>query len=194
MPEIEIQNLLDTIKQDGIDKAEDEYRKITNQALEDAKSIVLSAKNEADEIKKTAKEEIETFRKQAVVMLKQAENNVCLEMKKRLENMISAVVKKELSAQMLSDKVCEFVKEAIKDKNPRDYILKVSDEVVEAVRSKLVDEIYGSLQIEGLGGRQTGFKLVMKDGSGYYDFTTQELMEMLSGYLSESVNKVLKDK
>ena len=124
-------------------------------------------------------------------MLRQAEENVCLEMKKSLNSMIASVIKKEANSQMLSNKVFEFVKEAIKERHSSDYVLKLSDELVKSASSALFDEIKNGLVIEGFGKANKGFRLKEKDGSGYYDFSIDELVSLMQGYLSKSVDDAI---
>ena len=191
MAEIKIQDLLQSIRDDGIKKAQTEADALISEAQKKASTIVDDAKAEANSIKLKTQSDCDTFKKQAEDSIAQACSNALLSLKKEFEDIIAKVVNKNLSSQLSGDGLITLVKEAIKERGNSNVILELSSKTVDFARAKLVEELNSGLEIKLNDSIRSGFRLKEKDGSGYYDFSADELTEIIKPYLSSSLRKVI---
>ena len=191
MAEIKIQELLETIKTDGINKAKEEADKIIAEAKEKAQEIVQEANAEAEKIKLECQKEQELFKKQASDSIRQACSNSLISLRQELNSMIAKLITKNLNDSLASSDLITLIKEALKERGNNNCIIELSDKVVSNARKELANEIASGLEIKINESLKSGFKLVEKDNSGYYDFSSNELIEIIKPYLSSSVKKVL---
>lgn len=104
--ELQIQDLVSSIKQDGIDSANREAAAIVAQAKAQADSIISQAKADADKLRQDANAEIEVFKNSARLSAEQAKRDAVLafhqEIQKEFEKILAADVCKALDQQTLA--------------------------------------------------------------------------------------------
>ena len=192
MPEIRIQDLLETINKDGIEKGEEQARKIISEANEKAAAIIRDAEGNSRSMIEAAKAECDTFVKQGNAALRQAADNVCISLKSELNGMIAKVVRKTLESKMRSDGMIELIREALKVNPSRNVVLELSRNMFDFCSNSLHDEISKGLEIKASDAVRSGFRLSERNGSGYYDFSADELVGLVMPYLSDSLTNALK--
>ena len=182
--ELQIQDLVTSIRKEGLEAANAEAERVIAEAKKKAESIVNGAKAEAQQFKDAAEKEIAILKESAEVGAKQAKRDALLEFKKEIqgefEKILSANVRKELSGEGLG----KLIRAAIAGENVADYAAEVS-EVSEVLKKELAEEIKNGLEIRPTKGVQQGFRLAAKDGSGYFDCSDEGIMEMLMPYFRE---------
>ena len=101
--ELQIQDLVSSIKRDGIDSANKEAAAILADAKKQADAIVAEAKKEADKLREDAKAEIEVFKNSAQLSAEQAKRDAVLafqqEIQKEFGKILAADVNKALDQQ-----------------------------------------------------------------------------------------------
>ena len=179
--ELQIQDLVSSIRKEGIDQARLEADTIIADAEKKAASIVSDAKTEAESLKESAEKEIEILRERAVVSSEQAKRDAMLAFKDEVyavyEKLLSAKVKDTLSGETLG----KLIRAALEGENLSAYTAEVA-EVSDALKSELAQELRSGLTIRPVRGVQAGFRLASNDGSGYFDCSDEEIMEMLMPY------------
>lgn len=182
--ELMINDLVSSIKKDGIDAANAKSEEIIASANEKASEIISKAQKEAEQIKAKAENEISILQENAQLNIEHAERDAMLSFKKAVQaeyvNILSANIKKELNGKT----VAELIKAALNGENPADYEAQVS-EVTEALKSELAKEIKDGLEIRPTPSVHVGFRLADKDGSGYFDCSDDEIIKMLEPYFPE---------
>ena len=92
--ELQIQDLVSSIKKDGIDSANREAAAIVAEARKQAEAIVADAKAEADRLRGDARAEIEVFESSAQLNAEQARRDAVLafqqEIQKEFEKLLAA--------------------------------------------------------------------------------------------------------
>ena len=192
MPEIRIQDLLETINKDGIEKGEEQAKRIVSEANEKAAAIIRDAEDKSRSMIEAARTECDTFVKQGNAALRQAADNVCISLKSELNGMIAKVVRKTLESKMHSDGMVELVREALKENPSKNVVLELSRNMFDYCSNSLRDEISKGLEIKVSDAVRSGFRLSERNGSGYYDFSTDELVGLIMPYLSDSLSNALK--
>ena len=182
--ELQIQDLVTSIRKEGVEAANAEAETIIAEARRKADSIIGSAKTEAQQYKDTAEKEINILRESAEVSADQARRDAVLafrtEIQGEFEKILSAAVSKELSGEALG----KLIRAAVAGEDIAAYAVEVA-EVSDALKGELAREIKNGLEIRPTRSVQQGFRLASKDGSGYFDCSDEGIMEMLMPYFRE---------
>ena len=182
--ELQIQDLVSSIRKEGVEAANAEAEAIIAEAKKKADSIVSGAKAEAQQFKDTAEKEINILKESAEVSAEQAKRDAVLafksEIQKEFEKILAAGISKELSGEALG----KLIRTAIAGENVADCAAEVA-EVSDALKSELAKEIKDGLEIRPTKNVQQGFRIAAKDGSGYFDCSDDGIMEMLMPYFRD---------
>ena len=156
--ELQIQDLVSSIRKDGIEAANAEAEAIISEAKKKAETIVADAKAEAKSVQEASEKEIGILKESAAISAEQAKRDAMLAFK-----LIHAVVS---------------------DEDVKNYAVEVS-EVNDSLKAELAEEIKNGLEIRPTKGVRAGFRLAAKDGSGYFDCSDDEIMQMLMPYFRD---------
>ena len=183
--ELQIQDLVSSIKKDGIDSANQEAAAILADARKQADAIVADAKAEADKLRGDAKAEIEVFKNSAQLDAQQAKRDAVLafrqEIQREYEKLLSADVGKALDQQAL----VKLIQAAVQGEDVAAYTVEVG-QVTDGLRQELAQELKAGLEIRPSKKVGAGFRLAAKDGSGYFDCSEQEIAEMLMPFFRDT--------
>ena len=131
--ELQIQDLVSSIKKDGIDSANQQAAAILADARKQADAIVAEAKSQADKLRDDAKTEIDVFKTSAQLSAQQAKRDAVLafrqEIQKEFEKILAADVGKALDQQTRQTVVSAF-RGTIYDRNGSQLAVSVSTEDV----------------------------------------------------------------
>ena len=183
--ELQIQDLVSSIKKDGIDSANQEAAAILADARKQADAIVADAKAEADKLRGDARAEIEVFKNSAQLDAQQAKRDAVLafrqEIQKEYEKLLAADVGKALDQQAL----VKLIQAAVQGEDVATYTVEVG-QVTDGLRQELAQELKAGLEIRPSKKVGAGFRLAAKDGSGYFDCSEQEIAEMLMPFFRDT--------
>ena len=183
--ELQIQDLVSSIKKDGIDSANKEAAAIVAQAKEQADSIVAQAKAEAEKLRQDANAEIDVFKNSARLSAEQAKRDAVLafrqEIQKEFEKILAADVCKALDQQTLAT----LIRAALQGEDVSAYTVEVG-QVTDTIRQELAQELKNGLEIRPSKKVGAGFRLAAKDGSGYFDCSDEEIAEMLMPFFRDT--------
>ncbi len=182
--ELQIQDLVSSIRKEGIEVANAEAESILAEAKKKADSLIAGAKAEAQQYKDASEKEIAILKESAEVSAEQAKRDAVLafktEIQEEFEKILAADIRKEMSGEALG----KLIRAAVAGENVADYVAEVA-EVGEALKAELAAEIKNGLEIKPGKNVQNGFRLAAKDGSGYFDCSDDGIMEMLMPYFRD---------
>lgn len=182
--EIQIEDLVSSIKKDGIDAANEEAQKIIDDAKLKADEIIKNAKSEQEKIIEQSKKEIEILKSSAQVAVSQAQRDAVLlfkdSVKNEFEKLLEADIEKTLDAKTLA----VLIKAALEGENPENYSAEISN-AQEGIKGEIAKELNNGLEIKISPDFNVGFRLGSKDGSGYFDCSDEEITEMLNPFFPE---------
>ena len=182
--ELQIQDLVSSIRKEGIEVANAEAESIIAEAKKKADSLIAGAKAEAQQYKDASEKEIAILKESAEVSAEQAKRDAVLafktEIQEEFEKILAADIRKEMSGEALG----KLIRAAVAGENVADYVAEVA-EVGEALKAELAAEIKNGLEIKPGKNVQNGFRLAAKDGSGYFDCSDDGIMEMLMPYFRD---------
>jgi V/A-type H+-transporting ATPase subunit E len=198
--DIQLQELIDKIKRDGIESAAAEASRLKTQAEEEARHILEAAKKEAGEITVRAKADAERSEKAGAAALEQASRNLVLAFKAEIQTLLDKLVAQETSAAYGADTLKAALPDIVKSwisksgSGELDLILPEAElaKLESYFRDKLVAEIKKGVELKSGRGLGAGFRIANKDGSAYYDFSAESVAELLSAYLNPRLAEILK--
>ena len=197
--DVQLKELLDSIKSEGIKTAEAESAKIISNAEAKAAEIIAAAKKDAEAIKSEAKSEVEKLEASGKAALEQAGRDLVLSIKGTITTLFDQIIKAEVSSAM-SDKVLEDGILAILSSWKGDVedisVLLDTDtagKIAKALEGKLAAELKKGVEIKPFPGIDKGFRVTEKDGSGYYDFSASGLGEMIARFLNPRLEAIVRD-
>ena len=198
--DVQLQELIDKIKKDGVASAEAEAAKIVEASEKKAESIIADAQEKAAEIIKNAKAETERMEKASEEAIVQAGRNMLLSFKDSLVNELDGLVKSETEKAESKDVIAKLIPETVKawsknaDASELSVLLSAKDlKALEAgLTSELKAEIAKGLEIKPDKTLSAGFRIGVKNGAAFYDYSAESLAEMFAAYLNPKVAALLK--
>ena len=198
--DVQLQELIDKIKKDGVAAAEKESAKIIEASEKKAEAIIADAQKKAAEIIKSAKSETEKMEKASEEAIVQAGRNLLLSFKDslvaELDGLIQDGTEKAVSKDVLAKLVPETVKAWAKNSDASELSVLLSEKDLKALetslKSALKAEIMKGLEIKPDKTLTAGFRIGVKNGAAFYDYSAESLSEMFAAYLNPKVAALMK--
>ena len=198
--DVQLQELIDKIKKDGVTAAEKEAAKIIADANKKSEAIIKDAEAKAEQIKKDAKAETTRMQKASDEAIVQAGRNMLLSFKdslvQELDGLIQAETAKSLSKDTLAKLVPETVKAWAKNSDASELSVLLSEKDLKALEGSLTSalkaEIKKGLEIKPDKTLAAGFRIGVKNGAAFYDYSAESLAEMFAAYLNPKVAGLMK--
>ncbi|MBO4547424.1 MAG: V-type ATP synthase subunit E, partial [Treponema sp.] len=193
--DVQLQELIDKIKKDGVASAEEQAAKIIAEAEAKAASIVKDAKSQAESIEKEAKAASERFQKAGEDAVKQASRNLLISFRDGINAELRAIVQDETAKTYSKDLLAKLVPETVKawaDKSDSaDLAVLLSKADLDALESglkgALKDQIAKGMEIKADASLASGFRIGLKDGSAYYDYSAESVADLFAAYLNPKI-------
>ena len=199
--EIQLQELIDQIKKDGVDAAEAEATSIVDCAKAEAEKIIADAKAQAEKILADAKAENERMVKSSDDAIRQSGRNLLISFRESVTKELNAIVGDAVNAVYSADSLTKLVADVVEGwaKNPdtEDITVILNTEDVkaleEAALASLKDKISKGITLKANDNFDGGFRISVNNGAAYYDYSAEAVVDMMSNYLSPKVTKLLKE-
>lgn len=198
--DVQLQELIDKIKKDGVASAEAEAAKIVEASEKKAESIIADAQEKAAEIIKNAKAETERMEKASQEAIVQAGRNMLLSFKDSLIGELDGLIKADTEKAESKDLLLKLIPETVKawaknaDASELSVLLSEKDlkDLEKSLTSELKAEIAKGLEIKPDKTLSAGFRIGVKNGAAYYDYSADALAEMFAAYLNPKVAALIK--
>ncbi|MBO5333260.1 MAG: V-type ATP synthase subunit E [Clostridia bacterium] len=199
--EIQLQELIDQIKKDGVEVAETEAKAIVDSAKAEAEKIIADAKAQADKILADAKIENERMVKSSDDAIRQAGRNLLISFRESVTRELNAIVGETVNSVYSADSLSQIVINVVEswankpDVENIEVILNTNDvELLEkTAHSTLKEKISKGVTLKANDNFDGGFRIAVNNGGAYYDYSTDAVVDMMSSYLSPKVVKLLKE-
>ena len=196
--DVQLKELIDKIKNDGVKSAEENAARIISEAEDRAAAIVKKANEEAETAKKAAKAEAEKAERSGREAIRQAGRDLVLTVKGEVEALFGKLLEAETAGAMDPAAMAEAVSAAVKSLAGADagsFDVLVSEASLSAVekgmKAKLASELAAGLEIKPFKGIDAGFRVSRKDGTAFFDFSEKEIAAMLGRYLNADRKSVV---
>ena len=199
--DIQLQELIDKIKKDGVGEAEKKAAEILAEAEKKAQGIISDAETKAASILSSAKLETERMEKSSIDAIKQAGRNILISFRDGVAAQLSAVINRETAKAydggMLKTLIPETVKNWVSNGNAEDISVLLSPKDLETLeagfKAALKDEISRGLVIKSDDSIDSGFKIGVDNGAAYYDFSSEAVAQMFATYLNPKTALIMKE-
>ncbi|MDR0552152.1 MAG: V-type ATP synthase subunit E [Spirochaetaceae bacterium] len=198
--DIQLQELIEKIKKDGIESAGEEASKIKSQAEAEAKNIIEAARKEASGIVAKGKADAEKSEKAGIAAVQQAARNTILAFKDEVQQLLDKIVVRDTAAAMDAGLLKTVIPELLKNWAQKggsggiDVLLTESDlaKTSDFFRQELLSELKNGVEFKFGRGVSSGFRIAEKDGSAYYDFSAESVADFFTAYLNPQLAEVIK--
>ncbi len=199
--DVQLQDLIEKIKKDGVEAADKSASEKIAQAKAEAEKIIANAKEEADKIIKAAKDETTRMEKASEDAIRQAGRNLILSFRESVEKELSAIMTaetaKSYSPKLLENLIPETVKAWTKNTDAGDISVLLNEKDLKELEQNLgvalKDEIGKGLTLKADNSIENGFRIGVKDGAAYYDFSAEAVADLFSAYLNPKVASIMKE-
>ncbi|MBR7095495.1 MAG: V-type ATP synthase subunit E [Clostridia bacterium] len=199
--EVQLGEIIEQIKKDGVEAAETEAAAILEKANAEAASIVAQAKAEAEKLLANAKAENERTVSASEEALRQAGRNLLLSFRESVSRELAAVVEEEVAAVYSSEKLAGLIVKTVEafaaNSDAEGLTVLLNEEDLSALEAsllaKLRERMLTGVTLKASDRFDGGFRISVEGGHAYYDYSASAVVEMLSGYLSPKVTALLRE-
>ncbi len=187
----QLQELLESIKKEGIETARQESESILDGARKEASQIVSDAETQAASIVEKAKTEAARLEATAKDAIRQAGRDLVLSLESQIGQIFDRIVRETVSSaydeKVLQDAIVGIVSAFPKAEAANLEVLLSKEDLHRletSLRGRLGEVIGDGVEIRTAGGLDNGFRLSEKEGQAYYDFSADGIAEALSAFLN----------
>ncbi len=199
--EVQLQELIEQIKKDGVAVAEAEAKTIVDAAKADAEKIIAEAQAQADKIMAEAKAETEKMTKSSEDAIRQAGRNLLISFRESVTRELKTIIGENVNTVYSSDELAELIINIIEcwankpDAEDITVIMNSKDlnRFEENILASLREKMLKGIILKANDNFDGGFRIAVNNGSAYYDYSTEAVVDMLSNYLSPKVTELLKE-
>ncbi len=199
--EIQLQELIEQIKKDGVEAAEAQAEAILLSAKAEAERIVSEAQAQADKIMADAKSENAKTVKSGEDAIRQAGRNLLISFRESVAKELKVIAGESVNAVYSSDAFAALVISAVEgwaarpDADDITVIMNGDDlaKLEETVLGQLKAKMLSGVTLRANDNFDGGFRIAVNNGAVYYDYSAEAVTDMLSNYLSPRVTALLKE-
>ncbi len=200
----ELQGLLDRIRKEGLDKAEEEANTILDTANKKAAEIKKAAEAEATRKLEEAKEEAAKLEQRSISAIEHAARDIVLSVGDAVQQAFENLAQKNISealdgkqfAQLVHDVIQAYIKQ--EDAGGGIEVLlsqKQQEQVADYLQQTMNKDLRKGVTIQSSRGVISGFSVVLRDQGIEHDFRGETLtaafLELLRPQLGEMVKKAM---
>ncbi len=196
--EVQVKELIDKIKTDGIKSAEDKAAQIIKEAQAKAETILANAKKEASAIIADADDKAEKSKISGEEAIKQAGRDLVLNIREKITALYNVILQNEVKGAMDEKLISDVIVKLIsnwKGEDSADLTVLVSEKDAKAVEqvlmNKLADKVKKGLDVKASKNIDAGFHVEAKDGSAYHNFSAEGIAEVFADYLNPRLANLL---
>ena len=199
--EVQLQELIEQIKKDGVAVAETEAKDIVDAAKADAEKIIAEAQVQAEKIMAEAKAETEKMTKSSEDAIRQAGRNLLISFRESVTRELKAIVGENVTVAYSSEAFAELIISIVEnwankpDAEDIAVILNTQNlnKLEGTILAALKEKMLKGITLKANDNFDGGFRIAVNNGSAYYDYSAEAVVDMLSNYLSPKVTELLKE-
>ena len=188
----ELQQLLEKIQRDGVDKANAEAAAIVAKAKAEADTIVKKAQEDAAAAEAKGKADAEAYAARARETISQAARDTVLKVKEDVTKLLTQLLAQDVSAALATEAVplaAAAVKELVTGSGAE---VAASAKLVDALRAQLAAQAQNGVKVVADEMTGAGFTVKLDNGRVEHDFTDAAISEALAQRLRADLAKLLK--
>ena len=188
----ELQQLLEKIQRDGVDKANAEAAAIVAKAKSEAEALVKKAQEDAAAAEAKGKADAEAYAARARETISQAARDTVLKVKDDVTKLLTQLLAQDVSAALATEAVplaAAAVKELVTGSGAE---VAASAKLVDALRAQLAAQAQNGVKVVADEMTGAGFTVKLDNGRVEHDFTDAAISEALAQRLRADLAKLLK--
>ena len=188
----ELQQLLEKIQRDGVDKANAEAAAIVAKAKAEAEAIVKKAQEDAAAAEAKGKADAEAYAARARETISQAARDTVLKVKEDVTKLLTQLLAQDVSAALATEAVplaAAAVKELVTGSGAE---VAASAKLVDALRAQLAAQAQNGVKVVADEMTGAGFTVKLDNGRVEHDFTDAAISEALAQRLRADLAALLK--
>lgn len=194
--EVKIDQLIEKIRQEGVETARQNADKIVADAKKEAAALLESAKKNAENIVQDAEKQTELFQKNAELAIQQAARDSELLLKTRLNTLFDQVFKSDVGETLKPDFLQTLIQNIVaqwgKSKDAEVLINEADQKSLESLLKKGVQaSAKDGITLKVSDDISKGFRIGVKGEDVYYDFTDETIAQMLKSFLNPKLKEIL---
>lgn len=199
--EVQLGELIEQIKRDGVAAAEAEAKSIIEAAEAEAARIVADAEARAEKLMAAAAAENERVVKASEDAIRQAGRNLLISFRESVTRELRAIVEDGVRAAYSSEALVELVAGAVAafaaHNEADDLAVILNEKDLAALEASLLaalkERLLTGVVLKPSDTFDGGFRIAVEGGRAYYDYSAEAVVEMLSAYLAPRVAALLKE-
>ena len=199
--EIQLQELIEQIKKDGVDAAETQAEAILKSAKAEAEKIIADAQAHVDKIMSEAKTENERIVKSSEDAIRQAGRNLLISFRESVTKELTAIVRENVSSVYSSDALSQLIIKAVEGwaakPDAEEITVILGSEELKNLETIIQDELKAKMltgvTLKANDNFDGGFRIAVNGDGVYYDYSQEAVTDMLSNYLSPKITALLKE-
>jgi len=198
--DVQLKDLLEKIKEEGVKPAEEQAGAIIAEAEKKARQIVQDAQNKAEAVVAAAKSEAQKAERAGREAIKQAARDLLISLRHTISRLFDSIIRMEVEKSMsganLENIIASLVKAWVSNRKEEiNVLLSPADleKLQTSLQSKLSAEMKKGVTLKPSSHVDAGFHIEEKDGSAYYNFSVQGIAELLSEFLNAKLADCIKE-
>lgn len=196
--EVKLEQLIDKIKQEGVEEAKKQAENILAETEKEVKRIIDDAHAQAKKIKEEAQTQSEQLKQNTEEALKQSARDVTLMVREKLSAIMDSILKRNidqgLSVEFLKDLIANVIDKWSQDRSVNlDVLVNQEDKqrLEEMLFAQIGHELRSNVEIKINNSIDKGFRIGTHDGNVYYDLSDESIIEALKVFLNPALARVL---
>lgn len=194
--EVKLDHIIEKIKADGVQQANQKAEEIIKNAKKEAEKILADSREQAKKIVSDGEREAADFEEKSKRSLQLAARDTQLLVKEKLTDLFDRVFKKQVADSLDP----EFLKKMIlkilenwQDNKAAEIVLSKEDktQLEPLLYAGLKKELKDSIELHISDRVTSGFRIRPADGDLYYDFTDENISEILYLFINPALRKIL---
>ncbi|MBM4156328.1 MAG: ATPase [Lentisphaerae bacterium] len=196
----ELKHLIERIQKEAVDKSEKDAAQIVAQAKEKAAAAVKDAEAKAKAILEKAEKDSQVFVERSQRTLEQAARDLLITVGQGIENILEDIVgeavKGAMDAEMLKQMMLKIAQVYATQGGAESRIEFLIDEKDQAQIVQFFADQYRQHLVQGLtiraeSGIAGGFRVALKDGHIFHEFTKPAIAEALCNFLRPHLAEIV---
>ncbi len=192
----DLQNLIERIQKEAVNKADEKSAAIIAKANEEASRILESAKAEAAAVLEKADKDSAAYAERSERAIQQAARDVLISVGRRIEKMISEILSREVEKNLSENTIKDMLLLLAKNYST-DTELVFSEADKAKLSSFAVGEFSKALgkgvKVESDSGIKFGFRVKVDNGKVSHEFTSDEIAASLASVVRPELAKIVSE-
>lgn len=192
----DLQQLLEKIQRDGVEKAQAEATDLLAKAHAEARAIIEAAKKEAENTRAAARQDAEAFEHRAEETMRQSARDTVLNVEKAVARLLQRLLLTDVNAALSAntDLVAGLAAEAVRAYlgNKGGIEVAAASKLADALRAKLAKDAVNGVTIVTDEATGTGFRVLLANGRVEHTFTGNAVAESLAKQLRPRLAALMK--